>query len=74
MNPLELERDPDADEEIGLGAEEGGEGGEGKRGEGGAEGGAEEEGDLGEYEGEPDAEEGTGLEVEGVDDVGDHEA
>lgn len=36
--------------------------------------GTEEESDLSEEQGKPDAEEGTGLEVEGIDDVGDHEA
>lgn len=63
MNPLELERDPNADQEIGLTAEEGGESGEKPRIEGGQQRRAEEEGDLREDEREPDAEEGTGLEV-----------
>lgn len=44
-DPLELEGGPDADEEVGVGAEEGGEDGDGDGGvEGGEEGGGEEEG------------------------------
>lgn len=70
LDPLELERGPYTDEEVGLGAEEGkGEGGGGE-----AEGAREEEGDLSEDEGEPHGEEGPGLEAKGVEDVGDHEA
>lgn len=76
LDPFELERAPDADEEGCLGAEEGGEEGEGEGVEGGGERreGREEEGDLGEEERKPDSDEGAGLEVEGVEDVGDHEA
>lgn len=57
-----------------MGAEEGGEDRKREGMKGGEEGKGEEEGDLGEEEGEPDGEEGTGLEVEGVEDVGDHES
>lgn len=70
LDPLELERGPDADKEVGLGAEEG----EGEGGGGETEGAGEEEGDLTEDEGEPHGEEGPGLEAKGVEDVGDHEA
>ena len=76
MDPFELERRPDSDQEVGLGAEEGGEESERERVEGLAErsGGGEEEGELREEEREPDGEEGGRFEVEGIEDVGDHEA
>lgn len=74
MDPLELEGDPDAYQEVGKGA---GEGGEETKRDGiereEEEGGAEEEGDLRGDEGEPDGKERARLEVEGVEDVGDHE-
>lgn len=73
MNPFELEGGPDADQEIGLGAEKGGEDGERDGIEGDDERGGEEEGDLSEDEGEPDGEKGTRFEVKGVEDVRDHE-
>lgn len=57
LNPLELERGPDADEEVGLGAEESE--GDGRCRE--AEGGGEEEGDLGKEQGKPHGQEGAGL-------------
>lgn len=69
LDPFELKRRPNTDEEIRLSTEEG-------KGDGGrreAEGGGEEEGNLSEEEGKPDGEEGTRLEVEGIEDVGDHE-
>lgn len=68
LNPLKLESDLDADEEIGLDIEEGGKGCEGEGGESGKEEVAEED------KGESNAEEGNILEDEDVNDVGDHEA
>lgn len=73
LNPLELKGSPNANQEISLGAEEGGEEREGNRIEGGEDRRAEEEGDLGSDERQPDAKEGTGLEVKTIEDVSDHE-
>ena len=75
MEPLELKRAPASDQERGLGAEERREEGEGDGVEGGEEvGGGEEEGDLSCEERHPYPEEGSELDVERVDDVGDEEA
>lgn len=74
LEPLELKRSPASDEERGLGAEKRREEAEGEGIEGGEEGGGEEEGDLGRDERHPYPEEGSELDVEGIDDVGDEEA
>ena len=74
MNPLELKRSPDADEEVGLGAEKGGEDRERMGIEGGVKSRAEEESDLSGEEREPNAEESAGFEVERIDDVSDHKS
>lgn len=74
MDPPKLKRNPDSYEEISNAADEGGEDAERDGVEGGEQqGGVEEEGDLRGDEGEPDGEEGARLEVEGIEDVRDHE-
>lgn len=74
LYPPELKRRPNTDEKIHFGAEEGGEETEQDGIESREELGTEEEGDLGGDEGEPNPEEGAGLEIEGIEDVGAHEA
>lgn len=75
LDPSELQRRPDADEEGGLGAEEQGEGGERQGGGGrGGEGGGEEEGDVGSDQRRPDGEEGALAQLERVEEVGRGEA
>lgn len=76
MNPLKLERRPHTDQKRRFGAQQRGEDREKrrikrrrKRGDCG-----EEESDLSEDEREPNAEKGARFEIEGIEDVGGHEA
>lgn len=74
MNPLELKRSPDADKEVGFGAQKGGKDREKTGIEGIVKRRAEEERDLSGKEREPNAEESAGFEVERIDDVSDHKS
>lgn len=74
LDPLELKRGPDADEEGSRGAEESGEESERDGIESAEERRGEEEGDLSGEEREADGEEGNGVEVKRIEDIGDHEA
>lgn len=74
MNPLELKRSPDANEEVGLGAKKRGENRERSGIERVVKRSAEEESNLSGEERKPNTEESARFEVERIDDVSDHES